>query len=320
MSTFVSRAALLRTTAAAGALALLPRRSAAQSGALTTLKLGATPSDDMTPIVYGIKSGIFARAGLELNVTRMSNGPAVMAGVISGAFDIGKTSIATVFDAHEKGLPFTIVAIAIVYDSKAPYAGYVVPKDSPIQTGKDFNNQLVSTGAIGGIGQIGFFSWVEQHGGDPKTVKFVEIPYTAAVAAVESGRVAAAEMSLPAMAVALEHGLRMVPVFDSLGPQYAFVVWVTTKDFSAKHPEAVRAFYRAYAESATYTNGHHAETAPLMAEFTGIPLATIQHMTRGIAGTSIVPAQIQPVIDTCFKYGSIKRSFPASEIIDVNAR
>jgi len=316
-----ARTTFLHASAAALAAAALPLRSVAQSPApLSPVRLGATPSDDMTPIVYGTKAGIYQRAGLDLQVTRMSNGPSVMAGVVAGAFDIGKTSIGTVFDAHEKGLPFTICAIAIVYQSKAPYSAYVVPKDSPIHVAKDFNNQLVSTGAMGGIGQTAMYAWLDKNGADSKTVKFVEIPYTAAVAAVEAGRVASAEMSYPAMAVALEHGLRMIPVFDSLGPEYPFVVWVTTKDFSAKHPETIRAFYRSYSEAATYTNGHHAETSPLMAEFTGQPLEIIQHMARAQAGTSLRASQIQPVIDTCARLGAIKKAFPASELIDVNAR
>ena len=316
-----ARVTFLRASGAALAAAVVPLRCVAQSTAAPiVLRMGATPSDDMTPIVYGTKTGVFQRAGLDLQVTRMSNGPSVMAGVIAGAFDLGKTSIGTVFDAHEKGLPFTIVAIAINYQSKAPYSAYVVPRDSPIRTAKDFNGQLVSTGAIGGIGQTAMFAWLNQNGADSKSVKFVEIPYTAAVAAVESGRVAAAEMSYPAMAVALEHGLRMIPVFDSLGAEYPFVVWVSTKDFSAKQPQAVRAFCRAYAEAVTYTNAHHAETSPLMAEFTGLPLATIQHMARAQAGVTVVASQIQAVIDTCAKLGAIKQTFPAQDIIDVNAR
>jgi hypothetical protein len=82
----------------------------------------------------------------------------------------------------------------------------------------------------------------------------------------------------------------------------------------------VRTFNRAYVESATYTNAHHAETAPMMAEFTGIQLATIQHMVRGTAGTAIVPGLLQTVIDASVKYGAIKHSFPAQELIDVNVR
>ena len=57
-----------------------------------------------------------------------------------------------------------------------------------------------------------------------------------------------------------------------------------------------------------------------MAEFTGLQLPTIQHMARAEAGTSLSAAQIQPVIDTCARLGAIKKSFPAQDLIDVNAR
>lgn len=315
-----SRSAFLRAASAAAAGASVPRGVAAQNAPLATLRLGATPSDDMTPIVYGIKAGIFQRFGLDLQVTRMPNGPAVSAGVVSGAFDLGKTSVTTIFNAHERGLPFTIAATAIVYQSRTPYGAFIVAKDSPIQTGKDFNNQLVALSSIGGISWVALLAWVEKAGGDPKSLKFVEIPFTATVAAVEAGRVAAADCSYPALAVAIEHGLRTLPAYDGIGPEYVLTAWVTTKDFSAKHPTTVRAFNRAYVESATYTNAHHAETAPLMAEFTGLPLATIQHMVRGAAGTTIVPEQLQTVIDASVKYGALKRTFPAQELIDANVR
>jgi NitT/TauT family transport system substrate-binding protein len=250
----------------------------------------------------------------------MPNGPAVAAGVLSRTFDLGKSSLTTVFDAHEKGLPFTIVASAMLYSSKARYGAFIVAKDSPIHTGKDFNNQLVALGAIGTIGSIALLAWVEQHGGDPKTLRFVEVPFTASVAAIETGRVAAADSSYPALAVALEHGMRLIPAYDGLGDLYVLTAWITTKEFSAAHPAAIRAFNRAYTESATYTNAHHAETAAMMAEFTGLQLSTIQHMVRGIAGTGIVPEQIQPVIEASVKYGTLKRSFPAAELIDANVR
>jgi hypothetical protein len=55
-----------------------------------------------------------------------------------------------------------------------------------------------------------------------------------------------------------------------------------------------------------------------MADFTGIPLASFEHMTRQEQGTVLIPALIQPVIDACLKYGAVQKSFPATEVIDPN--
>lgn len=57
----------------------------------------------------------------------------------------------------------------------------------------------------------------------------------------------------------------------------------------------------------------------MMSEFTGVPLAIIRTMTRAIAGPSLVPAQIQPIIEAAVRDGRIKQSFPARDLIDSNA-
>lgn len=274
----------------------------------------------MTPIVYGQRAGVFARAGLDVQLSKMPNGASVAAGVLAGSFDFGKATMTTLFEAHERGIPFTCVTPAIVYDSKLPYAAFIVAKDAQLNTGKDFNGQLIAVSGLGDIGSLGLRAWVEQHGGDPKTLRFVEVPLSAALAAVDERRVAAAETSQPAFGAAMETGrVRAIQAVDAIAPTFLLAAWFTTADVSAKRPDVVRAFARAWAEAAAYTNAHHAETAALMADFTGVPVALVQRMRRAVAGITLVPAQIQPVIDAAAKYGAIKAGFAARELIDVNA-
>jgi NitT/TauT family transport system substrate-binding protein len=315
----VSRSAFLRRTGAAAALGLLPVPAFAQ-GALTTVRLGATPSDDMTPIVYAQKSGIFRRNGLDVQISRMTSGAAGAAGLLGGVFDFSKGSVTTVLAAHEKNIPFSIVGEAVVNDPKALYAGFLIGKESPLQIGKDFNDQLISVAAIGDIGNIAISLWIDQHGGNAKSVKFVEVPFPAAGAAVEAGRVTAAENSNPNLQVAMDAGkLRLLPVMDVIAPTYLEVAWITTRDISAKHPAMVRAFVRSYKESVTYTNTHRQQTIPLSSEFTGIQPDVIGRMARALAWPTVVPAHIQPVIDATLKFGAITKGFPAGDIIDANA-
>jgi NitT/TauT family transport system substrate-binding protein len=315
-----TRANFMRGTGAAAAVALLPAPAHAQSTALTSVSLGATPSDDMTPILYGRKAGIFRKYGLDLQVNRMTTGQVGAQGLISGTFDFAKSSLTTILTAHEKGIPFTVVAEAFLNNAKAPSSAFVVLKDSAIQTGKDFNGALVASAGLGDIGTIALSDWVDQHGGDAKTIKFVEIPFPAVGASVEAGRVVAGVISNPNLAVALEAGkLRMIPgVFESIAPLYAEVVWVTTKDYSSKHPDVVRAFARAYNESVTYTNTHHDETVAIVADFSGIKPEVIAKMARVLAWPTVTPAHLQPVIEVSAHYGLLKTSFPATEIIDPN--
>src|SRR5579864_4130791 len=97
-----NRGAFLVATGASLVAAQLPRPSIAQTvGTVTNLKLGATTSDDMTPIVYAQKSGIFAKHGLDVELNPMTSGAASAAGLLAGTFDFGKSSTTSLLDAHE---------------------------------------------------------------------------------------------------------------------------------------------------------------------------------------------------------------------------
>lgn len=328
LTSWVHRRRFLAGLGAAAAAPGLVRTSSARAATdvaqasptgLTTLRLGCTPSDDMTPIIYGIHAGIFQKAGLDLQVNKMTSGAAVANGVLAGAFDLGKSSLPTLFEAHERAIPFTLVSPSTIYDSKAPYTAFFVKKDAPIHVAKDIEGKVVGVSALDDIGSLALRAWMEQHGGDPSKVHLVEVPLSASPAAVEQGRIAVGESSYPSLAVVqANENLRIIPAFDGIPSPYLIVIWFTTRDYSTKHPEVIRAFASAYATAAAYTNAHHAETVTMMAEFTGISADVIGKMTRASSGLTLASATVQPILDAAVRYGVIKKAFPLQEMIDPN--
>src|SRR6202042_2841055 len=107
-----------RTSALFGAflaMMLVPLPGAAQSAAappLVTLHLSATPDDDVGPILYAQRAGLLARAGITVVLDKSASGAAAAAAVLSGSYDIAKSSLVNLMSAHEKGVPFTLVAPA----------------------------------------------------------------------------------------------------------------------------------------------------------------------------------------------------------------
>jgi NitT/TauT family transport system substrate-binding protein len=320
MSLQVKRSTFLQGSGAAAAMAFFPSRLRAQT--LTTINLASTTSDDMTPILYAQQAGIFKKNGLDVQIAHMTNGAAGIQGLTSGTFEFAKGSVTTILAGHEKGVPFTVVGEAFLNNPKAPCSAFMVLKDSPIKTGKDFNGQLVASAGLGDIGTMALSAWVDKNGGDAKTIKFVEIPFSATGAAIEQGRVVAGVASNPQMLIALDGGkVRAIyPVMDSIAPLYNEVAWATMKDYSTKNPGVVKAFVRSYAEAVNYTNNHHAETVQLIAAFTGIDASICARMARVLAWPKVEPSHMQPVIEASVKSGLLKASFPATDVIDVNAR
>jgi len=183
--------------------------------------------------------------------------------------------------------------------------------------GKDIENAAVGTVSLGGTGHDAMCAWCEQHGGDPSLIRFIEVPFSVVPTALMQHRVLAGETVTPTMTVALETGnFRFVPINNAIAPLFLQSVWFTTKDFSAKNPDVVRTFARVVATTSTYVNMHHAETAPITSQYTGIALDIIQRMPRATEGVTLSPELIQPAIAANAKYGSLKKAFPAQELID----
>jgi NitT/TauT family transport system substrate-binding protein len=312
----VSRAFSRRAMLGATAVALaLPQAARAQT--LTTLAVAGVPEDSITPVLYGVQSGLFKRNGLDVQVSPERSGPAITAGVAGGAYQIGKSSITPLIQAHTKGLPIVIVAAAGLYSSTAPIDGMFVRTDSPVKTGADLNGKTFGVYGIGDIYTISARAWMEKNGGDPNSLKFVELPISAMVEAIATGRVEAGSMNEPAVQVALLNPrLRLLAhPLAAVAPRFLYTAWFASTPWAAAHRPAVDAFARALRDAATYVNAHHAETAPLISTFTSVDIATVNKMERVDQGTSLDPKLIQPVIDEMARSKAIPTAFDARDLL-----
>src|ERR1700743_3354605 len=94
----------------AGAVAALAVPSLAGSQTLEKIRVVGVPTDDMTPIFYALKNGLYAKVGLDVEFVPTSSGNAATTAVLSGTYEIGKGSLLSSLIAHIKGLPLTLVA------------------------------------------------------------------------------------------------------------------------------------------------------------------------------------------------------------------
>ena len=283
---------------------------------LVTVRIASIPNDDMTSVLYAWKSGMFARAGLDVQVDKASSGAAVASALIGGTYDIGKSSITPIFDAFEKGLPFTIIACAAIYDAKEPYGGMVVLPDSPIRTGKDMDGKIMGINSLNDIGRVALDAWMMKTGGDPKTLRYIELPMSASPPALAQHRIDAGQMTNPPLAAAIAaHQVRLIPTFSAVAPRFLFSVWFTTKDYATKNPQVVKTFAEVVSRAARYVNTHHQQTVDLVSQWTGITPDTVATMPRVENGEALVPSQLQPVIDASVRDGVIKKAFPATDLL-----
>jgi NitT/TauT family transport system substrate-binding protein len=297
-----------------------PRASSAQ--ALIKLRLATIPSDFAAEVYYAKDMGFFRRAGFDVDITPIHAGPAIASAVAGGAIDLGFSNVVSLAIAHDKGLPFVIVAPANMYVADAPTIGLIgVARTSAISSAKDLTGKVLAVGALNNITDFGARAWIDAGGGDSKNVKYIEIPINQMAVAVRSGRVDAAVMDPGVDPTLGKPGdpLRILAnSFNAVSPYFIAGGWFTTTDWIKRHPGVVRKFAAVMRQTAVWANAHHNESSVILGRNLQEPPEQIRAITRVTYGTTLNPALVQPSIDLCARYGQIKKRFPAQELISAS--
>jgi NitT/TauT family transport system substrate-binding protein len=292
----------------------------ASAQTLVPLHVATTPIDTGAQVYYAIDMGFFKKAGLDVDVANISAGPAIAAGVAAGTYEIAQSNVSSLAEAHERNFPFTIISAGGLWTSGALTTALVVLKNSPIQSGKDVNGKIVAVNALKNVTQVAAQAWIDKNGGDSTTVKFLELPFSQMVPALLAGRIDVGFVPEPELDN-VEHGTiaRILGApYDAIAKQFLISAWFTTNAYAQAHPDVVKKFQDAMAESARWANTHPAESAQILKKYTQLEVTPT--MARIKYAEKLVPGDVQPLIEAAVKYGTLKASFPAADLFAAGAR
>ena len=315
--TDLDRAAFARTLAAlaVGSTGLRYRPAAADT--LPRVVVATLINDTGTAALYAAHAGMFRKAGLDVELQLLASGGAAAAAVAGGAAQFALSSLIGVITAHDHGVPLTLVAPAGVVTPDVVYSEFVVRKETTYKTGADLNGKTVGCPALKDLDAIAIQNWVDQNGGDSKTLKFVEMSAPVALAALEEGRIDGVDLNTPTLTRALDGGKvrPFAQIFNAIAPRFINTAWFTTNDYATANQAVVTRFATVIADANKYCNAHHAETVPLVAENAKLDEKLVARMTRIVFSDALRPAEIQPLVDVAAKYKAISKPFDARALI-----
>lgn len=306
-----SLTAALAVSLLAGALPSTPLQAA---DAPTVIRLGLLSSDNSANVWDAEELGYFKAAGLDVQLTVLSGGPMAAQAVAGGTLDIGTGNVATIAAARLRGIKLKFFAPASVATPTTMTDVILVAKDSPYKTAADLDGKTIALNAIKALPQVSASSWMDKHGGDSKTVKFIEMTFPSMAAAVEAHRVDAALDVEPFVTNAKSSTRILGSAIDALG-RFMILGYFADENWLNEHVDAVTKFQAALRRSSEWANTHRRESAVILAKHTKMDLSVINAMARSEYGTTVEPSMLQPIIDGAVKYGVIDKSIPASELI-----
>jgi NitT/TauT family transport system substrate-binding protein len=283
---------------------------------LAAVRMQTNPIDSGAEVYYAHDLGLFAKAGIDAQIEPGKNGAAIAAAVAGGAVDVGYADLGSLAKAHTRGVDFAIVAPAAMWVSSAPVNALMVAKTSTVRSARELNGKTVAVPGLGTGADYTVRDWLQANGADLATIKIIELPYSAMPAALEAGRIDAAHIAEPFIAVAKASARILASADDVLGKAYLRTVWFANGAWAKAHPDLVAKFAAVMRETARWANDkrNYAQSAAILVKYTQIDPALVKSMTRVVYGESLDPKLLQPEIDSNAKFGGFT-TFPASELL-----
>lgn len=298
--------------AVAGAATIAPPAFAADP---TPLTVGTMPTDGSAQPFYGLERAYYQNAGFDVKLQVLNNTASLAAAVASGALEIGFGSAIPLAEAKLRGLNFKIIAPAVIYGGVIPANVIMVAKNSPVQKAADLNGQIVGCNGLRDLTQYEMQAWIDKNGGDVKSVKLVETPFSEMAVALQTGRIAASIFAEPAWTAALATCRVIGNASEPVAKRYMVTGWFAADAWLAQHADVAKRFQTTMLAIAKWANANHAETQSIVTKYVKITPETAAHMNRPLLGeTKPDPAMIQPVLDLAVKYGGMEH-VAASDLI-----
>ena len=253
----------------------------ASGGGTKQVKVGVIPILDVAPIYLGKEKGFFSKRGIELTLETGQGGAAIVPGVVSGQFQFGFSNVTSLLIAQSRGLPLKVVSngVASTGKDKADYSG-IVARDDAIKTAADLEGKRVSVNTLKNIGDSTIRASVRKAGGDPSSIKFVELAFPDMPAALEAGRVDAVWVVEPFLSATLGAGGHLVASnYVDTAPDLTVALYFTSEQLAKDDPDLVSKFTEAMGESLAYADAHPDEARQVLTSYTQIDQAVIQKLT-----------------------------------------
>jgi NitT/TauT family transport system substrate-binding protein len=280
----------------------------AQAQPLTKITVGVIPIVDTAPLYLGVKQGFFKEQGLDVTIESGAGGAALVPGVQSGSYDFAFSNLVSLMIARDKGLDLKVVTngVSTTGSRTNDYAAVVVRGDSPITTVAGLSGQRVSSNTLGNIADTAIRAAVDKAGGNSSTIKFTELSFPNAAAALDNKQVDAVYLVEPFLTSARANGSRVVSyIYADMNPKMDISGYFTTGAVLKSKPDLVKKFQAAMNKSLQYSQKNSAEVRSIVATYTKIPKDVLEKIVLPEWRVEIDKESAKQLGAAAFKYGAV---------------
>ncbi|MQB01064.1 MAG: PhnD/SsuA/transferrin family substrate-binding protein [Actinobacteria bacterium] len=281
------------------------------------LTVGVLPIAAHAPAYAAVEQGYFEEEGFENVELQFGEGGAAMLPLaVQGNLDVAQVPISTAVQARTEGLDFVLLP-AGTYQTKLEepdHTATVVRKDSGITTVADLARKTIAVNVINSVNWLYNRAMLEEHGVDPDSVTYQEVPFPNMADALVNGSVDAIATVQPFVHFALQNEDLEVLAYDFLEVYPGMLIsgFGVAESWVEDNPNATAAFNRAIRRAVEEFESDPETGIALTAEYTDSDEAIIRAVGLPSWVTEIDPAFVEQQIGLMGEHGMIEQG-PAVE-------
>jgi NitT/TauT family transport system substrate-binding protein len=247
----------LRAVAAAFVLlasaALLP-----PAQAQTKITVGYGIASDFLVVLTARDEGIFAKHGLDVNMTAFTNGGVTPQALVSGAAQIAFNTGPVLVLAKDGGLDLVVFAGLSRIQKINPHSALVTRAGVTVTKPTDLIGKRVADPGINSSLDLVMKKWLVDGGVKLNQVTVVELAFQLMGDSLKNGQIDAAFPVQPMLGRILESGAgtKSVDIQSAVNPNFAATFWSATRDWATTHPKEIEGFRASLADSLKFIAEH----------------------------------------------------------------
>jgi NitT/TauT family transport system substrate-binding protein len=210
------------------------------------LNVAVDPGVDSAGFFIALDQGLFKAQGLTVNFIAPTSSATAIAGQVAGTYDITGGNYVSYIQAQQQGSADLDIFAEGSVMGPGTQGIYTLP-GSRVTTLADLKGQTVEINAPNNISYLLTASVLTEHGVSPASVHYASIPFTEMPAELESGAVSAAVLPEPFASDEEEAqgGVLLADLDQGATANFPVEGYVVTKQWAAKNPHTLAAFYTA---------------------------------------------------------------------------
>ncbi len=280
-------------------------------------------ADSDLPILVAQKSGDFAKAGLDVELTEVQGGPAVVAAIASGSADVGYASPVPPINARINGINVKMVmALGHEVDPDKKFSWLVASKASGITDLLGLKGRKVAVNANGSLCVLTLSDHMAKAGLKMEDVELVVLPFPQQEAALEQGAIDATCTVNPFFSSIAKNqaiGVKILAegvLADEREPVLNDVIFATD-DFIAKNPDTLKSFGKVIFDTRQRLLADRAAMEAAATEFLGLTPEAAKDFKLPVVKPelTISEAEVQVLLDAMKRAGMLTQEVPVKDMV-----